>query len=112
MLTVNYGVRFDHYAAFSSGSQLSPRVNFVWQAARQHHRACRLLALLLPAAVRAGRAPRRSHKFVNTTAAPEVLHDDTVKPERSNYYDLGVQQVLGKDLTLGRRLATTSRRPT
>ena len=33
VLVVNYGVRFDHYAAFSSGSQLSPRVNFVWQAA-------------------------------------------------------------------------------
>jgi len=31
-LTVNYGVRFDHYTAFSSGSQVSPRINFVWQA--------------------------------------------------------------------------------
>ena len=30
-LTLNYGVRFDHYSAFSSGSQFSPRVNFVWQ---------------------------------------------------------------------------------
>ena len=52
---VNYGLRFDHYSAFSSGSQLSPRVNFVWNAARGHHAARRLLALLLAAAVRAGR---------------------------------------------------------
>ena len=29
-LTLNYGLRFDHYSAYSSGSQLSPRVNFVW----------------------------------------------------------------------------------
>ena len=29
--TLNYGLRFDHYSAYSSGSQLSPRVNFVWQ---------------------------------------------------------------------------------
>ncbi len=31
VLTMNYGLRFDHYNAFSSGSQVSPRVNFVWQ---------------------------------------------------------------------------------
>ena len=30
-LTINYGLRFDGYHAYSSGSQLSPRVNFVWQ---------------------------------------------------------------------------------
>src|SRR5215472_8030099 len=30
-LTVNYGARFDHYSAYSSGSQTSPRINFVWQ---------------------------------------------------------------------------------
>ena len=29
-LTVNYGVRYDQYGAFSSGDQLSPRVNAVW----------------------------------------------------------------------------------
>src|SRR6202050_5395234 len=29
--TLNFSVRFDHYSAYSSGSQLSPRVNFVWQ---------------------------------------------------------------------------------
>src|SRR5579872_750439 len=31
-LTVNYGVRFDHYSAFTSGSQVEPRANLVWQA--------------------------------------------------------------------------------
>src|SRR3984885_4336872 len=31
VFTMNYGLRFDHYNAFSSGSQLSPRLNFVWQ---------------------------------------------------------------------------------
>jgi outer membrane receptor protein involved in Fe transport len=40
-------------------------------------------------------------KFVNTTAAPAVLLDATVRPERSNYYDLGVQQVVSRELTLG-----------
>jgi len=30
-VTVNYGLRLDHYNAYSSGGQLSPRVNVVWQ---------------------------------------------------------------------------------
>ena len=29
-LTVNYGLRYDQYSAYSSGNQLSPRVNAVW----------------------------------------------------------------------------------
>ncbi len=68
-LTMNYGLRFDHYAAFSSGSQASPRVNFVWATAHRHHRACGLLAVLLPAALRTG-GQRVLAQFANTTAAP------------------------------------------
>src|SRR5580698_6733064 len=30
-LTINYGLRFDRYSAYSSGSQVSPRVNAVWE---------------------------------------------------------------------------------
>jgi len=40
-------------------------------------------------------------KFLNTTAAPSVTTDDVVKPERSDYYDLGIQQVLSKAVTVG-----------
>ena len=100
VLTVNYGVRFDHYAAFSSGSQLSPRVNFVWQAAANttvHAGYSRFFSP--PPFELVGVSTIQS--FVNTTAAPEVTTDDAVKPERSNYYDLGLQQVLSKALTVG-----------
>jgi len=31
-LTINFGGRFDHFTAFASGSQFSPRLNVVWQA--------------------------------------------------------------------------------
>jgi len=31
-LTINYGARFDNFDAFTSGKQLSPRLNLVWQA--------------------------------------------------------------------------------
>ena len=39
--------------------------------------------------------------FTNTTAQPDVPLADPVKPERSNYYDVGVDQVLLPGLTMG-----------
>ncbi|HEV2704171.1 MAG TPA: TonB-dependent receptor [Steroidobacteraceae bacterium] len=100
VLTMNYGVRFDHYNAFSSGSQASPRVNFVWQP-------------LIDTTVHAGYSKFFSPppfelvgsesltQFAHTTAAPNVLKDDPVRAERSNYYDFGVEQTVSKALTVG-----------
>jgi outer membrane receptor for ferrienterochelin and colicins len=99
-LTVNYGVRFDNYTAFSSGSQLSPRVNLVWQAAANTTVHAGYSRFFSPPPFELVGATTID-KFVDTTAEPAVLRDDTVKPERSNYYDLGLQQVLSKELTLG-----------
>ena len=99
-LTVNYGVRFDHYTAFSSGQQWSPRINFVWQAATDttvHAGYSRFFSpppFELVGSTSVG-------KYVNTTGAPGVTTDDPVKAESSNYYDVGVQQRVFKDLTLG-----------
>jgi outer membrane receptor protein involved in Fe transport len=100
VLVVNYGLRFDHYTAFSSGSQLSPRVNFVWQAAGDTtvHAGYSRFFSPPPFELVGGETLQ---KFANTTAAPQVLQDDPVKAERSNYYDLGLQQVISKALALG-----------
>jgi len=100
VLVVNYGVRFDHYSAFSSGSQLSPRVNFVWQAAENTTVHAGYSRFFSPPPFELV-GSETLQKFANTTAAPQVLQDDPVKAERSNYYDLGVQQVITKALTLG-----------
>jgi outer membrane receptor protein involved in Fe transport len=100
VLVVNYGVRFDHYAAFSSGSQLSPRVNFVWQAAESTTVHAGYSRFFSPPPFELV-GSKTLDKFANTTAAPQVLQDDPVKAERSNYYDLGVQQVITRALTLG-----------
>src|ERR1700704_5362615 len=89
VLTVNYGVRFDHYNAFSSGSQVSPRLNFVWQAGQDttvHAGYSRFFSP--PPFELVGN--QTLTKFLNTTAAPEVTEGDVVKAERSNYYDLGL----------------------
>ncbi len=99
-LTVNYGLRFDHYQAFSSGSQLSPRLNFVWQAATNttvHAGYSRFFSP--PPFELIGNESLA--KFLNTTAAPQVTSGDAVQAERSNYYDLGLEQVLTKEITVG-----------
>ncbi len=99
-LTVNYGLRFDHYNAFSSGSQVSPRVNFVWQAADDttvHAGYSRFFSP--PPFELVGNTSIL--KFLNTTAAPEITTGDLVRAERSNYYDVGVQQRLSDRLTVG-----------
>ncbi|GAC1454494.1 MAG: hypothetical protein PVS2B3_10330 [Steroidobacteraceae bacterium] len=100
VFTVNYGLRFDHYTAFSSGSQLSPRVNLVWQAsaATTVHAGYSRFFSPPPFELVGGATVA---KFLNTTAGPVVTQDDPVKAERSNYYDLGIQQTLSKALTVG-----------
>lgn len=99
-LTVNYGLRFDHYTAFSSGSQLSPRVNFVWQASPDTtiHAGYSRFFSPPPFELVGNQSLAR---FVNTTAAPEIATGDIVKAERSHYYDLGIERQLGPRLTVG-----------
>jgi outer membrane receptor protein involved in Fe transport len=99
-LTVNYGVRFDHYSAFSSGSQVSPRVNFVWQPLEHttvHWGYSRFFSP--PPFELVGNTTVA--KFANTTAATRIATDDPVKAESSNYYDVGVEQTLTQALTVG-----------
>ncbi|HYL71184.1 MAG TPA: TonB-dependent receptor, partial [Candidatus Dormibacteraeota bacterium] len=100
VLVVNYGVRFDHFTAFSSGSQLSPRVNLVWQAAQNTTVHVGYSRFFSPPPFELVGSTTIS-KFLNTTAAPEVALDTPVKAERSNYYDLGLEQNLSKSLTVG-----------
>ncbi|HEY6453791.1 MAG TPA: TonB-dependent receptor [Steroidobacteraceae bacterium] len=100
VLTMNYGLRFDHYNAFSSGSQLSPRVNLVWEpltATTVHVGYSRYFSP--PPFELVG--SESLGQFANTTAAPGVLQDDPVKAERSNYYDFGVEQNIAKGFTVG-----------
>jgi outer membrane receptor protein involved in Fe transport len=99
-VTLNYGLRLDRFTAFASGHQVSPRVNVVWQA-------------LPDTTVHAGYSRYFSpppfelvgnetvSKFVNTTAGAQVLQADTPLPEEANYYDVGVQQKVTRQVTVG-----------
>ncbi len=99
-VTANYGGRFDHFTAYTSASQFSPRLNVVWLPVPEttvHAGYARYLSpppFELVGSETVGR-------FANTTAAPAVPQADTPKAERANYFDLGVQQKVLAALTVG-----------
>ena len=101
--TVNYGLRYDHYNAYSSGGQLSPRINAVWEfptGTTLHGGYSRYFTPPPFELVGAGTFTQ----FAGTTAVPPGSNtlDSPPIAERSNYYDFGVQQKLfDKKLTLG-----------
>ena len=99
-VTVNYGVRFDKFTAFASGHQVSPRLNVVWQALPDTTLHAGYSRYFSPPPFELVGTETVS-KFVNTTAAAEVLQADTPLAEEANYYDIGVQQKFTPQLTVG-----------
>jgi len=99
-VTVNYGLRFDNFTAFTSDHQLSPRLNVVWQALDDtvvHAGYSRYLSP--PPFELVGN--ETVAKFANTTAAAAVTQADTPQAEQANYYDIGVQQKVSRRITVG-----------
>jgi hypothetical protein len=99
-LTVNYGLRFDKFDAFTSGHQVSPRLNLVWQAldGTVVHAGYSRYISPPPFELVGGEAVAA---FANTTAAPSVTRADTPLAEQANYYDVGVQQRVSPSITVG-----------
>jgi outer membrane receptor protein involved in Fe transport len=99
-VTMNYGLRFDAVEEFTHESQLSPRINLVWKPTDWTTMHAGYARYFVPPPYEA-LAPTDIAKFIGTTAAPEVTADDTVRAERSHYFDLGVSQVVLPGLTVG-----------
>ncbi|HVP33868.1 MAG TPA: TonB-dependent receptor [Steroidobacteraceae bacterium] len=100
-LTLNYGLRFDHYSAYSNGSLLEPRINFVWKLGSDTTVHGGYSRYFIPPPFELIGATSIT-KFIGTTAEPAILQDTPPFGERDNYYDLGVQQkLLDNTLTLG-----------
>jgi len=99
-VTMNYGLRFDAVEEFTHESQLSPRINLVWKPIDGTTMHAGYARYFVPPPYEA-LAPTDIAKFVGTTAVPEVTADDTVRAERSHYFDLGVSQVVLPGLTVG-----------
>jgi outer membrane receptor protein involved in Fe transport len=98
-LTVNYGLRGDRYQAFRSESQLSPRLGLVYQATDSTVLHAGYSRYFTPPATEAITTTNIA-RFEGTTNALPDNGDNTPLSERSDYFDVGVQQQFGP-LTLG-----------
>jgi outer membrane receptor protein involved in Fe transport len=99
-VTVNYGVRWDQFGAFTSADQLSPRINAVWKPWPDTTVHLGYSRYFTPPPIELVSSPSVS-KFDNTTAAAPTDTDTTPLPERADYYDFGVLQKVDGGFTFG-----------
>ncbi len=99
-VTLNAGLRFDRVDEFTHEQQVSPRVNAVWRPTDTTtvHAGYSRYFVPPPFELVSGGAVAA---FNGTSGAAEVTQDDTVRAERDNYYDIGVDQVLARGLRVG-----------
>ena len=99
-LTLNTGLRFDQLYQYVDANQLSPRVALVYKPFTGTSIHAGFARYFTPP-YQAQAAQANLALFTNTTNQPEVPLDDPVKPERSSYYDVGVDQTVLPGLDVG-----------
>ena len=99
-LTLNYGIRFDQLYQFVDANQFSPRVSLVYKPfdSTTFHAG---YARYFTPPMQAQATQANLALFNNTTNQPAVPLNDPVLPERSHYFDVGVDQKVLPGLTLG-----------
>jgi len=99
-LTLNTGLRFDQLYQFVDANQLSPRAALVYKplAGTTIHAG---YARYFTPPYQAQATQTNIALFANTTNQPEVQLADPVKPERSHYFDVGVDQTVLPGLDIG-----------
>ena len=99
-LVVNYGLRADHVNAYVNEGQISPRLGLVYNVAPSTTLHAGYARYFTPPPTELI-APTDIALFQGTTNQLPSDVDTNVKSERSNYYDIGVEQKVGNNLTLG-----------
>jgi outer membrane receptor protein involved in Fe transport len=99
-LTINYGARYDKTDTVTDAQQLSPRAGVTYdlsQDTRLHAGYARYFTPPPTELIGATSIER----FAGTTGAVASDADTAVQAERSNYYDIGVSEVLTPSITVG-----------
>jgi outer membrane receptor protein involved in Fe transport len=98
--TVNYGLRYDKFTAYTGDKQLSPRLNAVWQAPSDTtvHAGYSRYISPPPFELVGG---KDIALFENTTSPPLTPEATAPKAEHANYYDVGAQQKITHEFTVG-----------
>jgi len=99
-LTINYGARFDMLDAFVNENQLSPRINFVYEATDATTLHAGYARYFTPPPLELVQQSTLS-KFANTTNAPANTMDSPVLSERDHYFDVGVNEKISKNFNVG-----------
>lgn len=99
-LTLNTGLRFDQLFQFVTANQLSPRIALVYKPLPDTTLHAGYARYFTPP-MQAQATPSNLALFNNTTQQPVVPGDDPVRPERSHYFDVGVDKTLLPGLTAG-----------
>jgi outer membrane receptor protein involved in Fe transport len=99
-LTMNAGVRFDQIYQFVDANQFSPRLGFTYKPFEGTAVHAGFARYFTPPS-QALSGPTNLALFTGTTLQPSVNLDSAVLPERSSYFDVGVDQKVLPGLTLG-----------
>jgi len=99
-VTINTGVRIDYLDAFRKEWQPSPRVNVVWTPTPTTTVHAGYARYFTPPPL-IFTSTAQFNQFADTTAAPEVVKNATVRSERANYFDAGVTQEVLPGLKIG-----------
>ena len=99
-LTLNAGVRFDQLYQFVDTNQFSPRIALVYKPSDGTSIHASYSRYFTPP-YQAQATQSNFALFNGTTVASDIQQADPVKPERSNYFDVGVDQVVAPGLSMG-----------
>jgi outer membrane receptor protein involved in Fe transport len=105
-VTINYGARFDVLNAYTDASQISPRLNVVWKPTSDTTLHAGYSRYFTPPALELISGESIA-KFAGTTGYPAGYTpgsppaDGPILPERSHYFDVGVDHIFLPGLKLG-----------
>jgi len=99
-LTLNAGLRFDQLYQFVDANQLSPRIALVYKPLEGTSIHAGYARYFTPP-YQAQATQSNIALFANTTNQPDIPVADPVKPERSHYFDVGVDQTVLPGLDMG-----------
>src|SRR6202453_4654075 len=99
-LTLNYGLRFDQLYQFVDANQFSPRISLVYKPFDGTTLHAGYARYFTPP-MQAQATQSNLALFNNTTNQPDVPNNDPVKPERSHYFDVGLDQKILPGLMVG-----------
>ncbi|MES2677848.1 MAG: TonB-dependent receptor [Pseudomonadota bacterium] len=99
-LTINYGARFDALNSNITANQLSPRLGAVYELSKDTKFHLGYSKYFTPPPSELISSSKLA-EFVGTSNESENLINDKVRPERTNYYDIGVNHKLTKHINIG-----------